>query len=945
MEKHDCKRRIFPICLICMLIVGVLLVSCTPTGTEVTTEPETTAAPSDTTVDVSPETSISPDETTAPVTEETTEENVTETVPETTETPSVFEAKVYVYDALGNAKEFIIKSTTLPSSALESVDFGVVEGIGAKLLGWEYSISKDGKRMSYNESEPPVVTLEGMHIYPVIEYSYRVRFSAGEGAFSEGATTEFYVREGESIRISELLKVMPTKADDEEYTYSLIGFMLDGKQISSDDSVSVTAPLDLTAAYGKEEILYTVNLSTEFGELIGGGKEQTVVCNYSDAEKLIASYNAYTSEDVYLHDAMHEYTGFSVSKEGREWKVVLNWKHIDIRFTLTFDYGEGQSAVISQITAGGKVIIPTGDRLADAERYYDFVGWRDSSGMLYNGGYELTVNESMTLYAEYAPGERRVYTVTFDTEIGSFADGSPILVLTGYYGDPIVPPTLSDVAFGEVKYVFSGWDDEIPTVFDRDMALTAVYVTEKPVYLINYYVDGDLYLTEHHYAGTQLVVPESPHTEEGYIFDGWHGVPKSMPECNIDIYSETRYPKVVYILDGEELSSQPSAVGSLVSIAAPVQKQGYTVSGWSTSNVEGLTDGGFIMPAFDVVFNAVSTPNRHTVKYILDGVEIYSDSVLFGDLYTVRGIEVRLGYAFSGWKAEGNDIENSGGVFAVPDKDVVFFAEFERCSYKVNYYLEEELLYSDEFFFGDRVTLRPDEEQAGCSFAWSSAGVDISTGVFTMPAGDVDIYGAFSTGDNSMIFIIDGKEYGRIGVTSGQMIDLGLMPTKYGHTFTGWSCDEVDVSSGAFRMPEGDIVIRGSFVPNAHDIFFIDIATGSIINASQLDYSARFSLVDRIYTAPGKVSDGWILLAGHALLDGDEYVMPDCDVIFGIVWEDCLTVEIDEDYHIPYFALLDEEYGGVRYDESTKTVYISEPSIKAHGESEGVTVVYEYEIQ
>ncbi len=923
--------------LLCILCFSALFSSCTPGGGEVTTDALT---------EPTPETSLVLDETTAPETENATaEETTTETPPETTEPPSVFEAKVYVYDALGNAKEHIIKSTTLPSSALEAIDLTVGEDRTVKLIGWEYSIGNSGERKPYDTKEPPVVTLEGMHVYPIVEYSYRVRFSAGEGAFSDGATTEFYISEGESIKVSDLLKVMPSKEDDNEYTYTLLGFMLEGKQISADDKVTVAAPIDLTAVYGKEELLYTVSLSTEFGELIGGGKEKTVTCNYRDAEKIIESYNSYTSRDIYLHDAMHEYTGISVTKEGREWKVVLNWQHIDIRFTVTFDYGEGQTAIISQISAGGKVIIPTGERIADAEKYYDFVGWRDSSGQLYNGGYELTVNESMTLFAEYTPGERRIYTVTFDTEVGSFEDGSPILVLTGYYGDPLVPPTLTDVTFGEVVYEFKGWNAEIPATFGEDMAFTAVYVTEKPVYFINYYVDGDLYLTEHHYAGTPLTLPEAPETAEGYIFCGWDGVPELMPESDVDIYSETRLPKVVYILDGEEVSSQTVKAGTLVALAAPAQKQGYTVSGWSTESIGELTDGGFIMPAFDIVFNAFSSPNKHTVKYILDGLEIYSDTVQFGELYTVRGIEVRLGYDFSGWKIQNHDIEFPGGVFTVPDEDVVFFAESRKCSYKVNYFLEDELLYSDEFFFGDTVLLRPHEEQTGCTFAWNSAGVDVTSGIFTMPAGDVDIYGAFSAGDNTMIFMIDGKEYGRIGVVSGQTVDLGMMPTKYGHTFTGWTCDEIDVSEGVFKMPEGDIILRGSFVPNAHDIFFIDIVTDSIINTSHLDYSARFSLVDRIYTAPGKVSDGWILLAGHALLDGDEYIMPDCDVIFGIVWENCLTLEIDEEYYIPYFALLTEEFGGLRYDEATRTVYISEPSIKAHGESNGVTVVYEYEAQ
>ena len=70
--------------------------------------------------------------------------------------------------------------------------------------------------------------------------------------------TEFYITDGENIKISELLKAMPTRADDYEYTYTLLGFMLDSKEISAADTVKVTAPLDLTAVYGKEELIYTV---------------------------------------------------------------------------------------------------------------------------------------------------------------------------------------------------------------------------------------------------------------------------------------------------------------------------------------------------------------------------------------------------------------------------------------------------------------------------------------------------------------------------------------------------------------------------------------------------------------------------------------------------------------------------------------------------------------
>jgi hypothetical protein len=92
----------------------------------------------------------------------------------------------------------------------------------------------------------------------------------------------------------------------------------------------------------------------------------------------------------------------------------------------------------------------------------------------------------------------------------------------------------------------------------------------------------------------------------------------------------------------------------------------------------------------------------------------------------------------------------------------------------------------------------------------------------------------------------------------------------------------------------------------------------------------------------GKVSEGWILLEGNAIAEGEEYVMPDSNVIFGIVWEDCLTVEVEDGYHVPYYDLIGDEYPGCRYDEEQKTLYISDPALKVNGESEGVSVIYEY---
>ena len=925
--------------LLILIIVSVLLCACTPGGGEVTTvlDPETTATP---------ETTVIPPDTTAPETDATTEVEVTtEEVPETTEPPSLLAVRVYVYDALGRAKECVVTSTALPSAALESVDMTVSDDIRADLLGWEYSIAKDGERKVYDTNDPPFVTYEGMHIYPVLEYSYRVSFLAGRGKFPDGTATEFFLKSGEKTSVAELLKSMPSRDGDESTVYEFAGFTCDGNEVPSDTSFTVDRAMTFTAVYLEKDAIYKVTVRTEYGKLPSGGKTAEFSGNLAEAEAFVSQHKDHNYADIRAGAWLYRYSDATLKKNGKNWTLELNWEKIPIGFTLVFDYGDGQQAVHSEIPENEKIVLPELERREDKERYYTFVGWRDVRGHLYNGGYELTVTENMTFTAEFVAGAKKVYSVVFDTEIGVFANGSPVIVVRGYYGDPLIPPAPpeeSELTFGEVVYRFIGWDGELPEVITGDMSFTARYEADQTVYYLNFYIDGEHYLSVPHYAGAKLTPPEYIEWTEGRIFSGWLDMPEFMPAEDLDIFATTRDPEVIYMLDGEIISSFPTKYNSLVTLADALHKYGHTVSGWSTEDIENLDGNSFTMPDHDVVFSAMSAPNRHTVKYVVDGIVLYSDAVFYGDIYTVRGIEVIIGYTFSGWKCENTAAGDPSGIIQIPDNDIVFIGSFEKSEYKVNYFIDGELLYSDTYFYGDTVTLRPAEKQQGCIFAWHSAGADISLGVFHMPAGDVDIYGIFSSGDNCIHFTIDGKAYGSIFVNVGEKVDLSFVPTKQGYIFSGWSCDEIDVSSGTFVMPEGDITLRGSFIPNAHAVIFIDIETEAVISMSHLDYGSRFSLGDSVFCTAGRVSDGWVLLAGDVLPDGDGYVMPDSDVIFGIVWEGCLTVEIEEGYHVPYFYFVGDEYEGCRYDEASKTVYISDPAVKLNGDSEGVSVVYEY---
>jgi hypothetical protein len=174
------------------------------------------------------------------------------------------------------------------------------------------------------------------------------------------------------------------------------------------------------------------------------------------------------------------------TREGREWTLELLWDRETVSYTLTIDRADGAPSESITLESGEKFILPEEKRREDEVRYYDFVGWRDANGHLYNGGYELTVGGDYAFTAEFVPGEKKLYSVVFKTEVGTFDNGSAQVTLTGYYGDPLLPPTIEKHVFGEVVYSFLKWDKDVPSVFGENTSYTAVYTTPNPFYFLNY---------------------------------------------------------------------------------------------------------------------------------------------------------------------------------------------------------------------------------------------------------------------------------------------------------------------------------------------------------------------------------------------------------------------------------------------------------------------------
>ena len=243
---------------------------------------------------------------------------------------------------------------------------------------------------------------------------------------------------------------------------------------------------------------------------------------------------------------------------------------------------------------------------------------------------------------------------------------------------------------------------------------------------------------------------------EGLISAPSNTVHAFMGDKNANMY------KVTYTYTGTIPENAPAlpteseyAADSSVGVATVPSLDGYTFTGWTTSDTT-ISDGSFVMPAADVVLEGYFTRNpdeiKYTVTYRIDG-DKPEDFVAPKEKSYVAGSEVALdstesgvvidGYKFNGWTTEDVEISDTG--FTMPEKNVVIVGSFERISYKVSYQFQGTILppnaenllpATTEHYPGETVTTADYPSAEGYRFlGW------YKKATFTMPEEDVVIYG------------------------------------------------------------------------------------------------------------------------------------------------------------------------------------------------------------
>ena len=230
-----------------------------------------------------------------------------------------------------------------------------------------------------------------------------------------------------------------------------------------------------------------------------------------------------------------------------------------------------------------------------------------------------------------------------------------------------------------------------------------------------------------------------------------------MGKDNLPMYN------VVYQYTGTVPSNAPSVPitssyveGSSVGVANNPMIEGYTFSGWTTTDAT-ISDGVFSMPGSNVTLTGSFTEKtKYVTRYSITGTtptgyvlpltkNYYQDAIVEVD--SMKAGDVFNGYRFLGWGTSDADVTSDGN-FVMPNHDVTLVGNFELVTYTVTYAFYDTVLppnsdtllpASETHRPGETVTLATIENPTGYRFlGW------YKEDNFVMPDGDITIYGEWA---------------------------------------------------------------------------------------------------------------------------------------------------------------------------------------------------------
>lgn len=227
------------------------------------------------------------------------------------------------------------------------------------------------------------------------------------------------------------------------------------------------------------------------------------------------------------------------------------------------------------------------------------------------------------------------------------------------------------------------------------------------------------------------VINETSVQKEGHIFKGWSIDGSSLVDKQlvitenillIPIFEVNSY-KIKYTIDGEVFSEELLKYGSKIEVKQVPEKTGYTFKGWDKELPN-------TMPANDIELIGTYEKNKYTITYIIEGQENITRTYYYGDtIETIENPKLE-GLNFVKWSEIIPD--------TMPDHNIEVYAEFDKKSFNINYYIDDVLYKTDSYKYNDNIDALEMAEKVGYTFSgWDK---ELPT---NMPAENLNFYGSY----------------------------------------------------------------------------------------------------------------------------------------------------------------------------------------------------------
>ena len=390
--------------------------------------------------------------------------------------------------------------------------------------------------------------------------------------------------------------------------------------------------------------------------------------------------------------------------------------------------------------------------------------------------YDRRIN-SPDAVTEYNHYRMRIMGVTSEGKLGFLQSIENLNEIEGGYYIP-----------SNTSYLWVGHfcPSELTAITEAEYA----QIVANRTYTITYKIDGEVYKTEKLKAG-EPISADTP-SREGYTFDGWQGLPETMPAEDITIigsFTPLNF-NITYELDGAVYKVVSVPCGSTI-VPLEVTKEGYAFSGW-----EGLPA---IMPAHDITVSGSFSLGSYKLIYTIDGEVYETQTLMFGEEITPLANPTRDGYTFSGW---------STIPATMPGHDLTITGSYTPLVYTLRYVIDGEVYQQLQVPCGTSLTPIDAPEKDGYTFkTWEGL-------PSVMPAGNLTVTAVYDPKIYILTYMVDGVVYQTQEVPCGIVLTLIDYPVKEGYVFSGWG----DAPS---TMPAGNLTLKGTFSIGVYTLQYV----------------------------------------------------------------------------------------------------------------------------